>query len=249
MSDGWVDAVAVFEDRHDAGRQLARHLDRYAALQPIVVGMPRGGVPVAAEVAHRLSAPLDIVVVRKIGCPWQPELGIGAIAEGGVRVLNDALVQDLGVRPDQLEAATAAETVELARRIRRYRGDRAAVPVGGRTVILVDDGLATGYTARAAIETLRQAGACRVILAVPVAPRESVTALRNVADEVVVVTSPRWFQGVGQAYREFAQTSDDEVVAVLEGAAEGAARPSSAPRRALSKSSQPPSKSSETRPR
>ncbi|MBE3075307.1 MAG: phosphoribosyltransferase [Actinobacteria bacterium] len=225
MPDAWVDAVAVFKDRHDAGRRLARHLHRFAALQPIVVGMPRGGVPVAAEVAGHLSAPLDIVVVRKIGCPWQPELGIGAIAEGDVRVLNDVLIREIGVRPDQLEATTATEAVELARRVRRYRGDRAAFPVEGRTVILVDDGLATGYTARAAIETLRQAGARRVILAVPVAPQDSATALRNVADEVVVVETPPRFFGVGQAYREFAQTSDDEVVAILERAAEGAARP------------------------
>lgn len=243
----------MFRDRHDAGRKLAGHLDRFAALEPIVVGMPRGGVPVAAEIAGHLSAPLDIVVVRKIGCPWQPELGIGAIAEGGVCVLNDALLRDLGVRPDQLEASTAAEEEELARRVRRYRGERAAVPVEGRTVILVDDGLATGYTARAAIETLRRAGASRVILAVPVAPRDSVTALRKVADDVVVVDTPRWFQGVGQAYREFAQTSDEEVIAILEGAAEGApegaARPGQAPRRALSDGLHPPPESTETRPR
>ena len=230
----------MFKDRHDAGRQLAGHLDRFAALQPIVIGMPRGGVPVAAQVAEHLAAPLEIVVVRKIGCPWQPELGIGAIAEGGVCVLNEALLRDLGVRPAQLEASTATEEEELARRVRRYRGERAALPVEGRTVILVDDGLATGYTARAAIETLRQAGACRVILAVPVAPQESVTALRIVADEVVVVDTPRWFQGVGQAYREFTQTSDEEVIAILEGAAAGAARPGQAPRRALSDGLHPP---------
>jgi putative phosphoribosyl transferase len=209
----------MFMDRRDAGRQLAGHLDRFATLRPIVLGMPRGGVPVAAEVAERLSAPLDIVVVRKIGCPWHPELGIGAIAEGGVRVLNRALLRELGVRADQLESSTAVEEVELARRVRRYRGARSAVPVEGRAVILVDDGLATGYTARAAIEALRQAGACRVILAVPVAPQEAVTALRNVADEVVVVATPPRFFGVGQAYREFAQTTDEEVIAILEGAA------------------------------
>jgi putative phosphoribosyl transferase len=238
-----VDAVTVFKDRRDAGRQLAGHLDRFAALRPIVLGMPRGGVPVAAEVAERLSAPLGLV--RKIGCPWHPELGIGAIAEGGVRILNDTLVRDLGVRPDQVQASTTAEEEELARRVRRYRGNRAPIPVEGRTVILVDDGLATGYTARAAIETLRQAGACRVILAVPVAPQESVTALAKVADEVVVVDTPPRFFGVGQAYRTFAQTSDEEVVAILE----RAARPCGAPRRALSNGSQPPSESTETRPR
>jgi len=243
----------MFKDRRDAGRRLAGHLDRFAALEPIVVGMPRGGVPVAAQVAAHLCAPLDIVVVRKIGCPWRPELGIGAIAEGGVHVLNEALIRDIGVRRDQLEASMTAEAEELARRVRRYRGGRAAVPVEGRTVILVDDGLATGYTARAAIETLRRAGASRVILAVPVAPQDSVTALRNVADEVVVVETPADFFGVGQAYRAFTQTPDEEVIAILEGAAEraaeGAARPGQAPRRALSAGMHPPPESTERRPR
>jgi putative phosphoribosyl transferase len=209
----------MFKDRSDAGRQLASRLARYTALEPVVVGLPRGGLPVAAEVADRLGAPLDIIVVRKIGLPWQPELGIGAVAEGGIRVLNDVLVEEVGIEPIELEAATARERVELARRVHRYRGERSAVPVDGRVVIVVDDGLATGYTARAAIEAIRRGGARRVILAVPVAPEDSVAAMRGVADEVVVVDTPPRFFAIGDFYEDFAQTSDEEVVSLLERAA------------------------------
>lgn len=221
----------VFKDRREAGRQLARRLAPYAALEPLVVGLPRGGVLVAAEVADHLGAGLDIIVVRKIGCPWQPELGIGAIAEGGVRVLNDALVEEVGIEPDELEAATAREREELERRVRRYRGERSSVPVDGRVAILVDDGLATGYTARAAIEAIRRGGARRVILAVPVAPEESVAAMRDVADEVVVVDTPPWFFSIGEFYEDFAQTSDEEVVSLLERAAARSERIAAAPGR------------------
>ena len=209
----------MFKDRSDAGRQLASRLARYTALEPVVVGLPRGGLAVAAEVADRLGAPLDIIVVRKIGLPWQPELGIGAVAEGGIRVLNDVLVEEVGIEPIELEAATARERVELARRVHRYRGERSAVPVDGRVVIVVDDGLATGYTARAAIEAIRRGGARRVILAVPVAPEDSVAAMRGVADEVVVVDTPPRFFAIGDFYEDFAQTSDEEVVSLLERAA------------------------------
>jgi putative phosphoribosyl transferase len=209
----------MFKDRSDAGRQLASRLARYTALEPVVVGLPRGGLPVAAEVADRLGAPLDIIVVRKIGLPWQPELGIGAVAEGGIRVLNDVLVEEVGIEPIELEAATARQRVELARRVHHYRGERSAVPVDGRVVIVVDDGLATGYTARAAIEAIRRGGARRVILAVPVAPEDSVAAMRGVADEVVVVDTPPRFFAIGDFYEDFAQTSDEEVVSLLERAA------------------------------
>ncbi len=209
----------MFADRRDAGRQLADRLVPYAGLRPIVIAMPRGGVPVAAEVAERLGAPLDIIVVRKIGCPWQPELGIGAIAEGDVRVLNDALIADTGVGPQALEDVTARERAELARRVSQYRGERPALPLEGRVAILVDDGLATGYTARAAIAALRARGAERVILAVPVAPKDSLEALRSLVDEVVVVETPAWFSGIGEFYDDFSQTSNEEVVALLEGAA------------------------------
>lgn len=206
----------MFKDRREAGRELARHLAAYAPLEPLIVGLPRGGVPIAAEVAEHLGAGLDIIVVRKIGCPWQPELGIGAIAEGGVRILNDALVNELGIQPDELERATVREQAELARRIRRYRADGSPAPVDGRVVILVDDGLATGYTARAAIEAMRRGGARRVILAVPVAPAASVAEMRAVADEVVVADIPPVFFAIGDFYEDFSQTSDAQVVALLE---------------------------------
>jgi len=209
----------LFADRREAGRQLAHRLIPNASLEPLVVGLPRGGVPVAAEVADRLGAELDVIVVRKLGCPWQPELGIGAIAEGGVRVLNDALVEEVGIGRDQLDAETAREGAELARRVGRYRGDRAPIPVANRVVIVVDDGLATGYTARAAIESLRRRGARRVILAVPVAPEDSIAAMRDVADEVVVVDVPSWFLSIGEFYEDFSQTSDAEVVGLLQRAA------------------------------
>ena len=209
----------MFADRREAGRQLAHRLIPNASLEPLVVGLPRGGVPVAAEVADRLGAELDVIVVRKLGCPWQPELGIGAIAEGGVRVLNDALVEEVGIGRDQLDAETAREGAELARRVGRYRGDRAPIPVANRVVIVVDDGLATGYTARPAIESLRRRGARRVILAVPVAPEDSIAAMRDVADEVVVVDVPSWFLSIGEFYEDFSQTSDAEVVGLLQRAA------------------------------
>lgn len=167
----------MFRDRRDAGRQLAKHLTAHAALHPIVVGLPRGGVVVAAEVAACLDAPLDILVVRKLGSPLQPELGLGAIAEGEVRVLNERLVADEGVGPVELDALTARERAEVERRVARYRGNRPRLDLRDRTVLLVDDGLATGYTARAAIEAARRVGARQVILAVPVASDDRIVAL------------------------------------------------------------------------
>ena len=206
----------MFRDRHDAGAQLAQLLIGEAASRPVIVGLPRGGVPVAAEVAARLGAPLDIIVVRKIGCPWQPELGVGAIAEGGVRVVNVPLLRELGISRAELHEAIEREQIELDRRVRRYRADREPVPVRGRTVIVVDDGLATGYTARAAVNAMRRRGASHVILAVPVASREGASALQEDADEVIVVSTPSWFSAIGEVYVDFSQTSDDEVVDLLE---------------------------------
>jgi putative phosphoribosyl transferase len=209
----------VFKDRRDAGRPLGRRLSIYATLRPVVVALPRGGVPVAAEIADCLRAPLDVIVVRKIGLPWQPELAIGAVAEGDVCVLNDASIEEAGVSGEELEEAIARERVELERRVRAYRGERSPLRLDGRVVILVDDGLATGYTACAAIELIRRRGASRVVLAVPVAPEESVATMGRVADEFVVLHRPPWFLSIGEHYEDFRQTSDDEVVACLQRAA------------------------------
>jgi putative phosphoribosyl transferase len=207
--------MALFRDRRDAGQQLARHVQHLAGQHPIVMGLPRGGVPVAAEVAHFLGAPLDVLVVRKIGCPWHPELALGAIGEGGIRFLNQRTVAATGVTPDEIDTVTRREAAEVARHLRRYRGERAAPDVRGRTVLLVDDGLATGSTARAAVEVLRGQGAARVVLAVPVGPRDAVDGLRVVADDVICLAEPRNFVAVGQAYDDFTQTTDDDVARLL----------------------------------
>jgi putative phosphoribosyl transferase len=208
----------VFDDRRDAGRRLADRLAGSGLSRPVILGLPRGGVVVAAEVAARLSAPLDIVVVRKIGSPWQPELGIGAIAEGDLRVMNDPLADDLGLSPDAVEAVVERERVELARRVAQYRRGDSPLRLEGRTAVVVDDGLATGFTALAAIEAARARGAERVVLAAPVAPVESVLELQSSADEVVVLSSPVAFFAIGQFYRDFGQTTDEEVIRLLDAA-------------------------------
>ena len=207
-----------FQDRRDAGRQLAVRLGHLQDEHPIVVGLPRGGVPVAFEVARALNAPLDVIVVRKLGVPFQPELGIGAIGEDGVRVLNDDLVRRTRVQPAEIAAVEARERQEVERRAHLYRRGRPMIPLAGRTVIVVDDGIATGGTARAALEVARAHGARRVILALPVAPRESLAELALVADEVVALETPTPFYAVGQWYDDFTQTPDDEVVRLLEAA-------------------------------
>lgn len=208
-----------FRDRRDAGQQLAARLGHLRGEHPVVVGLPRGGVPVAFEVALALDAPLDVIVVRKLGVPFQPELGMGAIGEDGVRVLNDDVVRLAGVRPDEIAAVEAREQAEVQRRAGLYRGGRPMIPLAGRTVIIVDDGIATGSTARAALEVARAHGARRVVLAVPVAPPESLAGMRTVADEVVAVETPIPFSAVGQWYAQFTQTPDDEVIRLLKAAA------------------------------
>jgi predicted phosphoribosyltransferase len=205
----------VFRDRVDAGRRLAELLAPYAQEDPVVLALPRGGVPVGREVAAALGAPLDVILVRKLGVPDQPELGMGAIGEDGVRVLNETVLRAAAVPADAVAAVEARERAELERRARRYRGDRPPVPVAGRTVVVVDDGLATGSTARAAIEVARAHGARRVVLAVPVAPPESVAGMRDVADDVVVAETPAQMWAIGAWYEDFSQTSDDEVVRLL----------------------------------
>ncbi|HTR89624.1 MAG TPA: phosphoribosyltransferase family protein [Solirubrobacteraceae bacterium] len=204
-----------FRDRRDAGLRLAASLERFREERPVVIGIPRGGVPVAAQVARALGAPLDVAVVRKIGAPQNPEFAIGALAEGGVHVLNDEVVRALGLSGERLRELIARAEAELAERRLRYRGAREATPLGGRTAILVDDGLATGQSARAAVASLRARGAGRVILAVPVAAPESADELRRQADEVVCVEEPAELWAIGYWYEDFRPTSDEEVAALL----------------------------------
>jgi len=202
----------IFADRADAGRALATALEsRRGAADTIVLGLPRGGVPVACEVAAALALPLDVLVVRKLGLPWQPELAMGAIASGGALVLNDEVVRHLGGRDDAFEAVRAREQAELERRERDFRGNRPPLDMRNRTGILVDDGLATGATMEAAVRSLQALGARHVVVAVPVASPEARDRIAAVADEVVCLATPMLFSAVGQWYRDFGQTSDDEV--------------------------------------
>lgn len=212
-----------FADRTDAGRRLGRRLRDALLPEPgadvVVVGLPRGGVPVAAEVARALHAPLDVLLVHKIGVPFQPELAMGAVDEGGFRVLDEQTVRWSGVSEDELDELTRRQVAELAARGARLRHGRPAPSLAGRTVVIVDDGAATGLTALAACHLARAAGAGRVVVALPVASREAEAALRAHADDVVVVDVPRSFLAVGEWYEHFGQTSEAEVVALLDQAA------------------------------
>ena len=208
--------AARFHNRADAGRRLAGVLRGYAGRGDVIVlVLPRGGVPVGVEVAQALGAPLDVFMVRKLGVPGQEELALGAIASGGVRVLNQDLIQQLGIRPAQIERVTRRERLELERRERRYRGDRPLPDLTGKTVILVDDGLATGSTMLAAVEALRSKGPRRIVVAVPVAAPETCEAFRHVADEIVCAVTPEPFHAVGLWYENFSETTDDEVHELL----------------------------------
>jgi putative phosphoribosyl transferase len=205
----------VFVDRAEAGRSLAAEL-RHLRGQPVVVlALPRGGAPVAAEVAAALEAPLDVIVVRKLGVPFQPELGMGAIGEDGVRIVNWEVVHRAGVSEAELGRVEQRERAELDRRARRFRGDRPRVPLRGRAAVIVDDGIATGSTARAACQVARAHGADRVVLAVPVAPAGWRRRMGAAADEYVSVETPEPFYAIGQFYSDFSQTSDEEVVDCL----------------------------------
>lgn len=209
-------SIRTFADRADAGRRLAGVLGHLRGRPLVVLGLPRGGVPVAFEVARALAAPLDVIVVRKLGVPFQPELGMGAIGEGGVRIVNREIVEMAGVSDRALAEVESRERAELERRASRYRGDRAPVPIAGRTVVVVDDGIATGSTARAACQVARARGAARVVLAVPVAPRGWADRISGDADECVSVEAPEAFFAIGEFYADFAQVSDGEVSACLE---------------------------------
>jgi len=210
----------MFRDRADAGRKLAEQLKRCLGDEDVVVlGLPRGGVPVAFEVARELDVPLDVIVVRKLGVPYQPELGMGAIGEDGVRVLNHEVLALTRVGEEEVAAVERSERAELERRATRFRASLPRTPLVGRTAVVVDDGIATGSTARAACQVARAHGASRVILAVPVASPSSLGLLAEVADELVCLATPEPFYAVGQFYRDFSQTSEEEVVELLERAA------------------------------
>lgn len=210
--------LTQFHDRREAGRHLVGALRISAGVPLCVLALPRGGVPVAYEVALALRAPLDVFVVRKLGVPGHEELAMGAIAQGGARVLNQDVIDGLGIPPGIVEQVAVAEGAELTRRARLYRGDAPAPDLRGRTVLLVDDGLATGATMAAAVQGVRVQNPERIVVAVPVASREAMQALRQVADECVSVLTPRMFGGVGQWYQDFSQTSDAEVGALLDAA-------------------------------
>ncbi|MGW3356328.1 phosphoribosyltransferase family protein [Streptomyces bungoensis] len=206
-----------FVGRHEAGRRLAGRLKHLRGADLVVLGLPRGGVPVAAEVARRLGAPLDVCLVRKLGVPFQPDLAMGAVGEGGVRVINDEVVRAAGITPRELAEAEAREEEVVESRARHYRGGRPPVPLAGRTVLVVDDGVATGATARAACRIARARGAARIVLAVPVAPHDWAERLGEDADDLVCLHAPRHFSAVGQFYPAgTTPIDDDEVVACLE---------------------------------
>jgi predicted phosphoribosyltransferase len=213
--------MRIFPDRAEAGRELGARLGRYRGRDVIVLGLPRGGIPVAREVARALDAPLDVFLVRKLGAPGHEELAMGAIASGGVRVLNEDVISMLGVSEDQIAAVAAREARELERRDREYRGGKPLPELRGRIVILVDDGLATGATMRAAAAAVRASGPARLVVAVPVAARETCEDFRRdpAVDEIECVHTPASFQAVGMWYEDFRQVSDAEVSALLAEAA------------------------------
>jgi putative phosphoribosyl transferase len=207
-----------FTDRDEAGRQLARRLEHLRGQPVVVLGLPRGGVVVAAKVAEAIDAPLDVIVVRKLGAPFQPELGMGAAGEDGVQVINPEVVSQVGIGEKELAAIAAREQSQVEARAERYRAFRRREPLTGRVAVVVDDGIATGSTARAACQIARAHGAARVVLAVPVAPSGWERRIGADADEFVCVDTPPDFFGIGQFYVDFSQTSDDEVIECLQGA-------------------------------
>ncbi len=205
-----------FEDREDAGRKLAERLSRYRDERPVVFALPRGGVPVGYEISRSLGVPLEVLVARKLGAPGQPEFGIGAVAPDGVRVLNEEVVRRIGIPDEYIERITERETAEVERRLKHFRGDRPEPDVRGRTTILVDDGLATGVTARAAIEALRRRQPRRLVLAAPVCAAQTAELLAPEVDELVCLEAPPDLGAIGFWYRDFAQTPDEEVIELLE---------------------------------
>jgi putative phosphoribosyl transferase len=206
-----------FKDRVDAGRKLAKALAGYKDQQPVILALPRGGVPVAAEVAAALKAPLDLILVRKIGVPFQPELAMGAVVDGGAPIIvrNDDVIRVAGIDEAEFKATCDNELAEIERRRQRYLGSRERVDVTGRTTIVIDDGIATGATTRAALRATRMRNPKKLVLAVPVAPTDSLAALRSDADEVVCLEDHEFFGAIGFYYADFAQVADEEVIELL----------------------------------
>lgn len=207
-----------FRDRSDAGRRLATALSSYKDRHPVVLALPRGGVPVAAEVAAALDAPLDLILVRKIGVPAQPELAMGAVVDGTAPIVvrNEEVIELSGTTSDEFDAACARELAEIERRRQLYIGDRARAEIAGQVVIIIDDGIATGATTRAALQAIRNRKPKELVLAVPVAPPDTITRLRGEVDALICLETPELFGAIGYFYRDFRQVSDQEVVAILE---------------------------------
>jgi putative phosphoribosyl transferase len=208
---------AIFADRRTAGRQLAARLHNLRQDEPLVLALPRGGVPVGFEVAQELDAPLDVLLVRKIGVPWQPELALGAVVDGADPqvLINEGLASELAIERSYIASETARQLSEIERRRRIYLGDRPPPALSGRRIIIVDDGIATGSTARAALRAVRKAGARRIVLAVPVAPEDTIKQLRAEVDDIFCLLSPSPFIAVGAHYGEFPQLADADVIALL----------------------------------
>jgi predicted phosphoribosyltransferase len=207
-----------FKNRSEAGQKLARALSNYKDQHPVILALPRGGVPVAAEVAATLNAPLDLILVRKIGVPFQPELAMGAVVDGGAPIIvrNEDVVQSAGIDETQFKAVCDGELAEIERRRQRYLGGRERVDVVGRTAVVIDDGIATGATMRAALRATRMRNPTKLVLAVPVAPSESIVEMREEADEVICLEDHEFFGAIGYYYGDFRQISDEEVIEILE---------------------------------
>lgn len=208
--------MTKFRDRQDAGRKLAAKLAGYASQDPIILALPRGGVPVGYEVARALRAPLDVWVVRKVGVPWHPELGVGAVCEGGYLYLSREILDQVGLSEEKLSGVITRERAEVEQRVKKFRGHRPPPPLRGRTVIVVDDGIATGGTVRVALRALRAEQPGKLVLAVPVAAADTVDRLMPEVDQIVSLLAPRDLYAIGLWYEDFQQVSDDEVVRLLE---------------------------------